>query len=373
MLIKNLYKYFIFCGLIGFGTINIASAQSEVNQFSGLRLNQLQIIGSHNSYKPGIEKPLWEMIYKRDSSAAKSLQYGHIKLVDQLNMGLRNLELDVVYDPQGGRYENPLGLKLIKDAGETPEPFDTANELAKPGLKVFHIPDIDFRSDHLLFKDCLLDLKKWSDAHPGHIPVVITMNAKDGNDRGLHPLLPFTKKALDSIDLEIRSVFKPKDLITPDLVRGNYQDLESAVLKKGWPLVRKVEGRFLFVLDETGEKLNLYKQGHPSLKGRVMFVNETEGHPEAAFMIINDPIKDLDKIQRLVKKGYMIRTRADADTKEARNNDHSTFEAAKKSGAQIITTDYYLPSKYFLSPYKISFDGGNYFRKNPLFVSEGFK
>ncbi len=366
MLIKKLYRYFILCEFIGFSSINIATAQKEVNKFSELNLNQLQIIGSHNSYKPGIEKPLWEMIYKRDSSGAKSLQYGHIKLVDQLNMGLRNLELDVVYDPQGGRYENPLGLKLIKGAGAIPEPFDIANDLAKPGLKVFHIPDIDFRSDHLLFRDCLLDLKRWSDAHPGHVPIVITMNAKDGNERDLHPLLPFTKAALDSIDVEILSVFNLNDLVTPDLVRGNFPDLESAVLKKGWPLVRKVKGRFLFVLDETGKKLELYKQSHPSLKGRVMFVNETEGHPEAAFMIVNDPVKDFDKIQQLVKKGYMIRTRADADTKEARNNDYSRFKAAKKSGAQIITTDYYLPSKYFSSPYKINFNGGTYVRRNPL-------
>ncbi|MEO8414312.1 MAG: phosphatidylinositol-specific phospholipase C1-like protein [Ginsengibacter sp.] len=348
-----------------------ASAQNETNRFSQLRLNQLQIIGSHNSYKPGIEKTLWQIIYTRDSSAAKTLQYGHIKLADQLNMGLRNLELDVVYDPQGGRYENPLGLKLITGAGGTPEPYDTANDLAKPGLKVFHIPDIDFRSDHLLFRDCLLDLKRWSDAHPDHIPVVITMNAKDGNVKGLHELLPFTKKALDSIDLEIRSVFKTDDLITPDLVRGKYPDLESAILKKGWPLVNKVKGRFLFVLDETGEKLQLYQQGHPSLKGRVMFVNETEGHPGAAFMIINDPEKDFDRIQDLVKKGYMIRTRADADTKEARDNDYSTFEAAKKSGAQVITTDYYLPSKYFSSTYKISFDGESYVRANPLMIKNG--
>ncbi|HEY5406143.1 MAG TPA: phosphatidylinositol-specific phospholipase C1-like protein [Ginsengibacter sp.] len=354
-----LFASFIINSLFTYG-------QSKTDEFSKLQLNQLQIIGSHNSYKPGIEKPLWDMIYKRDSSGAKSLQYGHIALTDQLDMGLRNLELDVVYDPHGGRYENPLGLKLIKDAGGTPDPFDTANDLAKPGLKVFHIPDIDFRSDHLLFRDCLLDLKKWSDAHPGHIPVVITMNAKDGNERGLRELLPFTKQALDSIDLEIRSVFKPNDLITPDFVRGNYPDLESAVLKKGWPLVPKIRGRFLFVLDETGEKLKLYKQDHPSLRGRVMFVNETEGHPEAAFMIINDPLKDFEKIQRLVKKGYMIRTRADADTKEARMNDYSRFEAAKKSGAQIITTDYYLPSKYFSSPYKINFDDGSYVRRNPL-------
>ena len=242
-----------------------------------LRLNQLQIIGSHNSYKTGIEKPLWEMIFKRDLAAAKSLQYGHISLTKQLDMGLRNLELDVVYDPQGGRYEDPLGLKLIEKAGGKPEPYDTANDLAKPGHKVFHIPDIDFRSDHLLFRDCLLALKHWSDANGDHIPVVITMNAKDDNEKGLHELLPFTKTALDSIDLEIRSVFEPDDLITPDLVRGNYPTLESAVLKKGWPLLSQVRGRFLFVLDEKGEKLERYKEGHPSLKGRVMFVPEVSG------------------------------------------------------------------------------------------------
>lgn len=353
-------------------SIATSSCCQSINQDAGfpvgIKLNQIQIIGSHNSYKTGIEKPLWEMIYKRDSAAAKSLQYGHISLTKQLDMGLRNLELDIIYDPQGGRYENPLGLRLLKNTGGNPEPYDTANGLAKPGLKVFHIPDIDFRSDHLLFKDCLLALKQWSDANPGHVPVVITMNAKDDNKRGLHELLPFTKAALDSIDLEIRSVFKPDNLITPDLVREDYPTLESAILKKGWPLLNQVRGRFLFVLDETDEKLKRYKEGHPSLRGRVMFINEAEGQPEAAFMIINDPLKDFDKIQRLVKKGYMIRTRADADTKEARNNDYSRFEAAKKSGAQIITTDYYLPSKYFSSPYKISFDGGIYVRKNPLFI-----
>jgi hypothetical protein len=40
------------------------------------------------------------------------------------------------------------------------------------------------------------------------------------------------------------------------------------------------------------------------------------------------------------------------------------FEAAKASGAQIITTDYYLPSTYFPSTYKVGFAEGKYVRKN---------
>ncbi|MEP6805656.1 MAG: Ca2+-dependent phosphoinositide-specific phospholipase C, partial [Flavobacterium sp.] len=72
------------------------------------------------------------------------------------------------------------------------------------------------------------------------------------------------------------------------------------------------------------------------------------------------------EIADLVKKGYIIRTRADSDTKEARKNDYTHFEAAKKSGAQVITTDYYLPSTLFSSPYQIKYDDGTYVRVNPV-------
>jgi hypothetical protein len=155
-------------------------------------------------------------------------------------------------------------------------------------------------------------------------------------------------------------------LLTPDQVRGNYQTLESAVLNGNWPKVKAAKGKFIFILDETGQKLDAYTQNHPSLSGRTLFVNAQPGNPEAAIMVMNDPVKDLTKIQELVKRGYIVRTRADADTKEARRNDKSTFEAACQSGAQIITTDYYQPSRHFKSAYKITFADGSFFRENPL-------
>ena len=345
---------------------NAFAQQQEADSFAGSHMNELQLIGSHNSYKPGIEPALWKIIYAKDSAAAVSLQYGHIGFTEQLNFGLRNLEIDVVYDPNGGTYKKPAGLDLIRNAGGVALPYDLADDLSKPGLKVFHIPDIDFRSHHLLFVNCLKELKEWSNDHPGHLPVIITMNAKDENTKGLKKMLPFTGAALDSIDLEIKSVFDQEQLITPDFIRGNYATLNEAIIKRGWPLISEVKRRFLFVLDETGEKLEIYKSGHPSLQGRVMFVNEKEGAPEAAFMIMNDPKKDSGYIQQLVKKGYLIRTRADANTLEARKNDYSMFEAAKKSGAQIITTDYYMRSTFFPSHYKVIFENGKYVRKNEL-------
>jgi hypothetical protein len=108
-----------------------------------------------------------------------------------------------------------------------------------------------------------------------------------------------------------------------------------------------------------------YVFNHPSLAGRMMFANAAAGEPEAAILIRNNPEKD--KIAELVKQGYIVRTRADADTKQARKNDYSQFKAACQSGAQIITTDYYRKSTHFASSYEIHFPKGGYSRKNPLF------
>lgn len=327
-----------------------------------VHLNEIQVIGSHNSYKIAIEPLLWKAIYQQDSVTAISLQYEHIPLLEQLDLGLRNLELDVLHDPQGGYYKDPLGLEIVEQAGGNALPYDENDDLLKPGLKVFHVPEIDFRSHQLLFKDCLKELRIWSYQNPQHIPVVVTINAIDediGDPRFRKPY-PFTSAALDSIDLEITEVFTLDKLITPDHVRGEFKTLEEAVLKKGWPELDEVRSKFLFVLNVGDKKQNLYTTDHPSLKDRKMFVDVKEGVPEAAFRIINDPVENFDYIQKLVGKGYFIRTRSDAGTVEARTHNYERLEKAIASGAQIITTDYYQPSTLFPSSYKIAFENGKY-------------
>lgn len=328
-----------------------------------IHLNDIQVIGSHNSYKIPIEKPLFDYLLQIGGEKMSALQYGHISLEEQLNLGLRNLELDVFHDPVGGRYANPKGLEIIKAMGGTAQTFDAEKKLDKPGLKMFHIQDIDFRSHQLLFKEGLQELKNWSNKNPQHTPIIVLINAKDSKVPKTIDPLPFTTMALDSIDIEIKNVFAETQLIVPDMVRGDYDTLESAILEKGWPSLNAVKGRFLFVLDEKEEKINHYVESNPSLKNRVLFVNSPEGKPEAAFRIVNDPIKNFEYIKELVAKGYMVRTRADAGTKEARNVDYSRFEKAKASGAQVISTDYYVPTELFTSDFKVIFKDGSYERK----------
>ncbi len=76
--------------------------------------------------------------------SSKSLEYAHISLEAQLDMGLRNLELDVFHDPLGGNYANPRGLEIIKsNVGSLPG-FDSEKPLYKPRLKLLHVQDLDF-------------------------------------------------------------------------------------------------------------------------------------------------------------------------------------------------------------------------------------
>jgi len=340
-------------------------------QTGDVRMNQIQVIGSHNSYKQAIDPGLFRLLQERDSVAMSKIDYSHISIVDQLNLGLLNLEIDVYADSQGGRYAHPHGLDWAPNQPE----YDPQGVMKKPGFKVMHIQDIDFRSHCLTFQQCLEQLKKWSDEHPAHNPIFITMNAKDESISrpGFTAPEKFTAAVYDALDKEIKDYLGMKYVITPDKVRGKDRTLESAVLKNHWPTLKEAQGKFVFILDENGEKRDLYIAGHPSLKDRMLFTNAEPGTPEAAIRIINSSKQHVALIQDQVKKGYIVRTRADSDTQEARANDRSSFEAALQSGAQIITTDYYQKSKHFNSDYQICFDGGTYFRLNPLLIAQSVK
>ena len=333
--------------------------------YDDLPVNKVQVIGSHNSYKQAIDTALFSLFREKNPKAAMGLEYSHVPLGEQLDLGLRNLEIDVYADEKGGKYAHPKGLEW--EAAAHPPAYDPDGEMNRPGFKVFHVQDLDFRSNCYTFADCLRQLKAWSDAHPDHYPIYVTMNAKDQEIKSPGFTVPekFTTAVFDRLDKELLDNLGRRYLFTPDDIRGRYPTLEKAVLDHRWPTMKAARGKFFFILDESGEHRAAYIEGHPSLQGRVLFTDSPEGEPEAAFMIINDAKKDKDRIREMVSKGYMVRTRADADTREARVNDRSSFIAACASGAQIITTDYYYRSRFFVSDYKVSFDGGTYMRRMP--------
>ena len=331
-----------------------------------LSINQIQVIGSHNSYKEAIEQPLMDFMLKSNPKV-QELDYAHLPISEQLDMGLRGLELDVLYDPKGGRYTRPKGLELLGLQGKATQPYDTSN-LIKPGFKVFHVPDIDFRSSCLTFKACLSTIKEWSEVHPNHLPIIITINPKtSGIDLpGFTEVLPFDEQVLNSLDQEIMQIIESEKLITPGLVRGKYPTLRAAILKQGWPNLEDARGKLLFVLD-AGKTITQQYIGIGDFN-RPMFVDVEKDHPQAGFFIKNNPIKQEKEIRALVEQGFMVRTRSDANTREARNGDQSRFEAAIRSGAQLISTDYYLKSLSPNQDFEIIFKEHAYSQCNPVLV-----
>jgi len=339
---------------------------SATAQQVALKMNEIQIVGTHNSYHAGISPN--EMTYLRQTNprAANSLDYRHPALTVQLDAGVRQLELDVYGDSKGGLFANPAGPGLAAKAGLPADPpFDPEGVMKKPGFKVLHVQDIDYRSNCQPFVACLAIIRTWSKAHPGHLPIFVLVENKDGRPRAEYMTTPelLTPETFDALDAEIRSVFPPSDIIAPDDVRGSHKTLEEAILTSGWPTLDHARGKIVFLLDQRRVG-PLYTKGHPALEGRVLFTNAQPGTPDAAFLEVNNATTDPNVIPDLVRKGYLVRTMTDPDPDGIRANDTGKRDASMMSGAQILSTDYPY-DEGALSGYAVRFESG-IARCNPL-------
>ena len=273
-----------------------------------LTINQLQFVGSHNSYKLKMNPVVFAALSAWDTKVAQSLDYSHIAIDAQLEMGVRKLELDVF--------------------------FDATNS----ALVVGHVQLIDMNSSCSFLNECFKVLLDWSANNAEHVPIWISFNAKDQKIDGLPDPDVFSDQAFRVLDQLIEEAFDGK-IIWP-------RDIDGL----NWPRVSDSRGKFIFVLDEGGEKRQRYLN---RWQERPMFTTVEPPHPAAAILIINDPIKQKDAITDWVNRGFMVRTRADADTIEARMNLTERKMAALESGAQAISTDYYIVSEHFDSPYLV--------------------
>jgi hypothetical protein len=364
------YRYVVlsFTAALTLGCCSSVAQSPQPTGGSDLKLNEIQVIGTHNSYHAGIaasESKLWQAQHAEDF---KGLDYRHLPLAQQFDAGVRQIELDIYADSKGGRYAHPSGPLMVAAAHLPPDPdFDPSGIMAKPGLKVMHVQDVDYRSTCQPFTACLEQVRQWSHAHPSHIPIFILVETKQGKPRAELHLTepePFTSATFDALDAEIRSVFPPDELIVPDDVRGHYETLNQAVLAGKWPTLASARGKVIFLMDQRPVG-PVYLEGHPSLRGRVIFTNSTPGQPDAAFIERNDG--PAGEITALVRQGYLIRARTDSDTKEARINDTSRRDATIASGAQILSTDYPVnePARW-PGHYVVTLPGNVVARCNPI-------
>lgn len=343
------YTLFIYCIACKKENTNIRQLQNIENRFDDLKVNQMQFVGSHNSYRiktnPKILSILKEIsgLLPADLNPA-SLDYEHVTLTEQLNdYGLRNLELDIYNDPIGGQFSKRQMNALI---GENTKP--NIPELRNSGFKVLHIPDVDYNTHNFTFVSAIQEIKNWSDKHPAHLPIFIYIEPKESSVADVLTFLPFTKvvpytlESMDAIDNEIKSVFGNglDNVFSPDEMIGDYSTLEQAALAKNWPTLQAARGKVFFIIGGSDDFNAKYLNNHPNLNGRTCFLFSEPGNSECAFILGNDAIGNEIKFQNYVKAGYMVRVFTD-DYLDAQNNDYTKSKSATAGGSQILTTDYY--------------------------------
>ena len=299
-----------------------------------LRLDQVQLLGTHNSYHVRPEPPL-------DTDPA--LLYDHLPLEVQLDeLGLRSFELDV------------------HNGAELP---------------VFHTLIIDTRSTCATLSECLGILGRWSRQHRGHVPLVVLVEPKDlptFPDPGVQGVIDQTAAeqglanwdaaGLDRLDAAVRRAFG-RSLVTPDEVRGRFATLRTAILERGWPTLAKVRGGVIVVLSTAGPLREQFLADAPSLEGKAMFVTARLEMPAAAFVSRDAPHPA--EIQRLVRQGFLVRSRTDADLVEAKAGDTTRVTKALDSGAQVLHTDFPVPDP-IVGPYVVELPGPVTARCNPV-------
>lgn len=313
-----------------------------------LKINQLQYLGSHNSYKKKTDQEIFDFLGNLANVLPAEfnpieLDYSHISLSEQLtHYGVRQLELDVYLDSYGGRFYSRKGYDFIEKEKES-----GIQELLEPGIKLLHIPDIDFNTHHYSFKSALKELKEWSENYPEHIPIFIIIELKSTTIHTTLPSAGFAETeswnniaALNTLENEILSVFNVNNIITPDDIRGNYATLNEAVLNHNWPNIQESRGKVVFLFDNS-QIANDYTANTPNLEGKLIFTNSTPGNSDAAFIKMNNIDSLYNSINDLAEQGYLIRTRVDEGTYQARNNDYSKWIKGTESGAHFLSTDYY--------------------------------
>jgi len=301
--------------------VGVSAAGAGTGSGKSARLDDLRLLGTHNSYHVRPDRPL---------VPGEPADYAHAPLDVQLSkQGVSSLEIDA---------------------------FNA------PTFPVFHSLLIDTRSTCPTLSSCLSIVNRWSKAHPEHEPLVIFFEPKrlPTNSNPVvqmvvdvaaaeQDIAEWDPPAFERVDDLVRDTFGRR-LITPDEVRGRRRTLRGAILRDGWPTIAKSKGRVLVALIGNQTERDLYRAGAPSLQGRAMFVDSEPADPSAAVITLDVPVPA--RIRALVRQHFLVKTRSDANGVEPRANDHTRAELARDSNAQIVVTDYPVPDRT-VGPYAV--------------------
>lgn len=240
-----------------------------------IRLNQIQMLGTHNSYH----------ITSVEDDTPSEINYTHPPILEQLeNYGVRQLELDI---------------------------WETGQNL----FRCIHLLFIDEKSHCDNIRDCLTVAKTWSDANPTHAPIVLIIEIKQAFEVDYDDVQGIMDSGFYTrLHQMFTEVLGADRIITPDSVRGSHATLREALATDGWPTLGDVRGKFMLILNTTSERAGLrdaYLQQFPGLKDALMFAKEVDD-TYGSVVELNRATRDADAIATALANNYMVRGAADA-------------------------------------------------------------
>lgn len=290
----------------------LAAFDIEKAKSEDVRINEIAVMGTHNSYQLLATAP------NRMFSAVLDFitfgKKGHKRnfemdtLTEQLERGVRNLELDI-------------------------ETIDNDGSIS---FTVMHKPITDNVSSAYNFEKCLEEIALWSDNNPGHIPVYLLIEPK-ADVPEINNMKNFTADYALEFDKVLRKVLGDR-LITPEAVKGDFESLKEMRLSDQWPTLSQAAGKIIAILHPC-DATQGYIDADPTITAQAMFPVLTIGDADksyTAFIIENDPSNAVNNKKTVEEKNLMVRSRADSYP----NYSDERYAQADICGSHIITTDY---------------------------------
>ena len=176
---------------------------------------------------------------------------------------------------------------------------------------------------------------------------------REASKLGFKKAIMYDSISYRALDNEILDVFKNTSILyTPKDLMAGHKSISERLKTTSWPTLNSCLGKVIFILD--GDQNDMYQTSLENGEERPMFTFSEPGKLTAAFIKRNNPIGQEEVINNLTNE-YIVRTRSDVETMQARSGDYSMFNAAIYSNAQIISTDYYREDP-IIGSFKISLD-----------------
>ena len=184
---------------------------------SGLKFNELSFIATHNSYQTAATDTT-KKLYHNLSDITFGLVSPHTAdfesetLTDQLNSGIRSLEIDV-------------------------EVFDRDGEIS---FTCMHSPNLEMTTTCYDFELAMKEISMWSDNNPDHLPITIIIEPKEAF-LPLEDMKKFSIDYADDFDSVLRKVLGEK-LFTPDDMLRDYDSFGEMRKADDWCKVSDRKG-----------------------------------------------------------------------------------------------------------------------------------